>query len=76
MEWTVNGWVEHDGKGMPVDGDTLVVVWCRDGVCSGALPASDFLGDGAGAKGDWWIHQGSDYDIISYKVEEEHENPS
>lgn len=70
MEWTVNGWVEHDGKGMPVDGDTIVAIRCRDGVEAMSYPASDFLGDKHGFKGDWWRNQGLGVDIVAYKVKE------
>lgn len=70
MEWTVNGWIEHDGKGMPVDGDTIVAIRCRDGVEFMSHPASDFLGDGNGSKGDWWKKRFLDVDIVAYKVDE------
>lgn len=57
-EWTVNGWIEHDGKGMPVAGDTIVSVRTRDEVSSGPCPAHEFFGRGKGVGGDWWTHQG------------------
>jgi len=30
-EWMVNGWRDHDGSGMPVDPDVMVLVRFRDG---------------------------------------------
>lgn len=32
MTTDADGWIEHDGKGMPVDGETRVWVRFRDGV--------------------------------------------
>lgn len=76
MEWTVNGFREHDGKGMPVDGKTIVSVKHQSGAETGCFPASDFYGEGEGMGGDWWTHQDEWFDIVAYKVEEENENPS
>ena len=30
-KYTYSEWIEHDGKGMPVDGDVLVAVRFKDG---------------------------------------------
>ena len=70
MEWTVNGWIEHDGKGMPVDGETMVHVRHKTGAETASFPASDFYGEGEGMAGDWWTHQGNWFDIVAYKVDD------
>ncbi len=73
-EWMVNGWRDHDGSGMPVDPDVMVLVRTQDGEESeipitaaewGQAPEFENpIGEGR----SWWIHHGEDYDIIAYKV--------
>jgi hypothetical protein len=68
-EWTVNGFREHDGNGMPVDGETRVVVRLRES--SGMLaeripfPAVEFTA--IHGNDDWWIHRDEWNDIVAYK---------
>lgn len=52
-----DGWVEHDGKGMPVDGETMVEVRCRNGHTHSIYPAKEW---------DWGIL--GDATIAHYRV--------
>lgn len=58
-----DGWIEHDGKGMPVDGETLVNVRLRDGI---------EFDDGQTLASDWglcWRHDPEHRnDIIAYRI--------
>lgn len=68
-----DGWVEHDGNGMPIDGSSVVQIRQRDGWVSG--------GGGKNASfwkiaNDCWSHSSgngrgrnlSSYDIVAYRV--------
>jgi hypothetical protein len=68
---TEDGWIEHDGKGIPVSPETLVLVRFRDG-----SPHYDKLGTQRPAS-KWhsniralsnWIHDGHGGDIVAYRV--------
>lgn len=69
MEMTETGWIEHDGKGLPVPEDTLVLVKYRNGVGSEYGPPSRAYrwGDGE-VNSNWNHHYLSGSDIIAYKV--------
>ena len=60
------GWIEHDGKGMPVDGDAKVFVRFREAGERGPSLAR-FWGR---CKPSCWSHTGveSGLDIIAYRV--------
>jgi len=69
---TNTDWIEHDGKGLPVPGDTLVLVKYRNGVGTGSRPPSRAYRWGHGEVDSNWNHEyptGSD--IIAYKVVEQ-----
>ncbi len=75
IEWMVNGWRDHDGSGMPVDPDAMVLVRNRDGEESELPTMASEWGPSAPEGIDpqrmarsWWIHHGEDYDIVAYKV--------
>lgn len=56
-------WIEHDGKGMPVDGDTIVCIRMRDG---DETPAS---WNTAAEEWIWtWGERDRTGDIIAYRV--------
>lgn len=60
------GWIEHDGKGMPVYGDTPVQVRQRDGwTCGNYVNASYWA-----VSHDNWTHDGKRqmYDIVAYRL--------
>ncbi len=60
-------WIKHDGKGMPVDGDTLVFIRQRCGFESTRVTAAIFWKAGY----DNWTRatkKFSGYDIIAYRV--------
>ena len=67
-------WIEHDGKGMPVDADVRVFVKTRDGWTD-----EDF--DEAWRAGSWggedetsnWIHFGNHAEIVAYRLADEGE---
>lgn len=48
MTTDADGWIEHDGKGMPVDGETVVDVRFRDGETGGEACAGYLLWDECG----------------------------
>jgi len=60
------GWIAHDGSGMPVDGDTRVTVKCRDGYIDGPNTAI-YFDDGD----SWWNSADCSYNdvIVAYKIE-------
>lgn len=57
----------HDGKSMPLAGDTLVKVKFRDGRGPALATKADWW-DGTGSAHSCWIHDGSNSDIIAYRV--------
>jgi len=61
------GWITHDGSGMPVDGDNLVTIKCRDGYIDGPNKAN-YFDDGGGS---WWNSADCREDdvIVAYKLE-------
>lgn len=62
-------WIKHDGKDMPVPGDTMVFVRLRGGFEDhGAVKASYWHHDEPAASN--WCHVDSerDYDIVAYRV--------
>lgn len=61
-------WIEHDGKGMPVDGDKLVEVRQRDGWESGRPVKASYWT----ISHDNWTHDHSRqaYDIVAYRVQD------
>lgn len=64
-----SGWVEHDGKGMPVDGGTLVDIRFDDGDVNFAVKASELTLDYAGVPDDWWKHEGCEGEhIVAYRL--------
>lgn len=62
MSDTEDGWIEHDGKGMPVDIDTVVQRKYRDGLIG--KPMSTRKAQNM----SMWRHRGFGDDIIAYKV--------
>ena len=61
-----DGWIEHDGKGMPVGGETRVQVRYEDGIESSELPAR-FCHSKQKRFDDWSRSKGSRH-IIAYRV--------
>jgi hypothetical protein len=62
-----DGWITHDGKGMPVDGLTEVTIKCRDGYEGADCDASFWYG----GEEDWWTFgspKNTGDEIIAYKV--------
>lgn len=60
-------WIKHDGKGMPVDGNTLVTVRFRDGREEKEHLNAFWWSPIAGSR-DHWTHTGHPADIIAYRV--------
>jgi len=56
-----DGWIEHDGSGLPVDGRSLVEIKRRNGSIGAAFNALALFG---------WLHDNSQYDIIAYRIAE------
>ncbi len=65
-----DGWIEHDGKGMPVDGDTLVICKFRDGdeEKDGEEWAAKFWHSSDPALSNWVHIYGRNAEIVAYKV--------
>lgn len=61
-----DGWIEHDGKGIPVDGGIQVKVRQRDGWVSGAYVNASYWS----VSHDNWTHGGKRkmYDIVAYRI--------
>lgn len=57
----MSDWIEHDGKEMPVPGDTVVDVRFRDGT---------EMHDTYPCMSDSWKHIWGDADIIAYRLSE------
>lgn len=64
-----DGWVEHDGSGMPVPGDTRLIVRFRDGVEEEEHQSSraEFWYDDE-LNGNAWVWDNRESDIIAYRV--------
>lgn len=62
------GWIEHDGKGMPVSGVTLVEIKCRDGWETKYPTPADEWADHAEDTAGMWLSRGVGTDILSYRV--------
>ena len=63
-----DGWVAHDGKGMPVDGDALVEIRCRnEDLWQAIFPGRGEL-EPSKAGLLRWSHRGGSGDIIAYRV--------
>lgn len=61
------GWIEHDGKGMPIDGDTKVVLRFRDGDTRVGTAGFWHGDDGEGTQ--WVFDEGDpDFDIVAYRI--------
>lgn len=61
-------WIEHDGKGLPpLPEDTLVHVRFRAGHTDEEVDPW-FPKDYAGGLRNWWEHDGSEVDIVAYRV--------
>jgi len=60
------GWIAHDGKGMPVSGETYVATAFRDGT----KDPCKLAGFWANGSENWWFHRNCDYDILAYKIAE------
>lgn len=65
-----DGWIEHDGNGMPVARDSRVNVRFRDGVAE-VLPEEPETADfwqGGHPDIDMWISRGGPNDIVAYRL--------
>lgn len=65
-----DGWIDHDGKGMPVEASTVVKVKFRDGVFSFVDMEAREWGPDTISQRDFWVF-GDDQplaDIIAYRV--------
>jgi hypothetical protein len=65
----VSGWIDHDGKGMPVDGKTIVDVQFRDGNVYGPETVGYWAGDKEDPR-DYWVfcEKMPQDDIVRYRV--------
>lgn len=68
-----DGWIEHDGKGMPVDADTWVLCKFRDGedeLSMGRTPAKAVYWHDNDALCSNWVHGVSQCgaEIVAYRV--------
>lgn len=64
-------WIEHDGKSIPVDADTLVYVKFRDGKSSvNPDPVMASWWHGSGGVASCWLHNdhNCNADIVAYRV--------
>lgn len=70
-------WIEHDGNGMPIDGNTYVQVRFRDGhVDENCDPLCDLdkanYWDDSREGANCWLHneagKSSSYEIVAYRV--------
>lgn len=63
----VGEWIEHDGKGMPIDPEQRAMVKFRDGKIDDVNPAkAKFWSSG---RHDWWAHEGDrNRNIIAYRI--------
>lgn len=63
-------WIKHDGKGMPVDGDTLVDVLHADSTPTLRIFAREAINDDDRYGFDWWSHRdtmkGHEYGYITH----------
>jgi hypothetical protein len=61
------GWIEHDGAGMPVTGETVVCVKFRDGEID--MDAEEACAWGVGDTSSNWSHEiETSHDIVAYRV--------
>ena len=62
-----DGWIDHNGKGMPVSGYARVEIRC-----AGYGADTDIADAGVyqlgGPENDWWVRRGKSTDIIAYRV--------
>jgi len=67
-----DGWIEHDGKGMTVSAETMVLVKYRDGTDEGTAGLDPMrAGFWDGHKGNFqsnWLHLNTASDIVAYRV--------
>lgn len=61
-------WIEHDGKGMPVDGSTLVYVMFRDGAKDEHPSRARIWGVHGGPTSNWEHSEPTDWDIVAYRL--------
>lgn len=61
------GWIEHDGKGMPVPADTRVELRFRDG---DTMTGNAGFWDDEGEEGSNWrfVKCDPDLDIVAYRI--------
>lgn len=59
------GWIKHDGKGIPVSGETMVLVRHRSGVQT-STPNNAAFWHGAVVSG--WVDDNSPIDIVAYRM--------
>lgn len=66
----MSDWIEHDGKGMPVDVDATVSLLFRDGdVRTGR--AGFWNDDGSAECSNWvWGDAETEIDIVAYRIAE------
>lgn len=67
-------WIEHDGKGMPVAADVMVIIKCRDGWESKYAEQADGWTEQGYPDCNQWIHKegalNDKFDIIAYRIVE------
>lgn len=69
----VDGWIDWAGGECPVEEGTLVDVRYRDGEELSALPANDFAKSHRDASHAFWRNDGSQNDIIAYRLHQPQE---
>jgi hypothetical protein len=71
-----NDWIEHDGKGMPVDGDVHVKVKFRDGDEYKSITNASYWDDNDPMASNWvWIYDlAPSTDITHYRIVKENDN--
>jgi len=66
----MSDWIKHDGDGMPVDPNKMVLVRWRNGEVHGPLQAAEWQIGGKSPR-DYWEHPPrSQMDIVEYCIVE------
>lgn len=66
---TSNDWIDHDGKGMPVDGKKLVDVKFRDGKVHERTMTAEFWHEDEPDSSNWcFVAEPPDAHIVAYRV--------
>jgi len=66
-----DGWVEHDGRRMPVEPDSMPAVWFRNGqrMQAGLRTAASWEGWKGRDTGSCWIWESDAFDIVAFSTD-------